>query len=74
MDVLINEDSRTWNEQIIDGLFVPEEAALVKKIPLSRHLVDDKLLWLWTQSGTYSCKSGYRFLKMEEEEEGVEEA
>ena len=74
MDVLINEDGWMWNEQLIDGLFVPEEAELVKKILLSRHSVDDKLFWPWTQSGTYSCKSGYRFLKMEEEEEGVEEA
>ena len=57
---------------MIDGLFVPEEAELVKRIPLSRHPVNDKLFWPWTQSGTYSCKSGYRFLKMEEEVEGME--
>ena len=72
MNVLINEDSCTWNEQLIYGLFVPEEAKLVKRIPLLRHPVNDKLFWPWTQSGTYSCKSGYRFLKMEEEEEGME--
>ena len=67
VDVLINEDTQMY------GLFLPKEAKLVKKIPLSRHSVDDKLFWPWTQSGTYSCKSGYWFLKMEEEEEGVEE-
>ena len=72
VNVLINEDSQTWNEQLIDGLFVPEEAKLVKRIPLLRHPVNDKLFWQWTQSGTYSCKSGYQFLKMEEEEEGIE--
>lgn len=64
VEVLINEGSQTWNEQLIDRLFVPEEAALIKKIPLSRHSIDDKLFWPWTQSGKYSCKSGYRFLKM----------
>ena len=37
VNVLINEESRTWNMQLIDGLFVPKEAELVKKIPLSRN-------------------------------------
>ena len=55
-------------------LFVPEESELIKKIPLSRHSLDDKLFQLWTQNGKYSCKSGYRFLKMEEEEEGFKDA
>ena len=73
VNVLINEENRTWNEQLIDGLFVPEEAELVKKISLSRHSVDDKIFWPWTQSGAYTCKSGYRFLKMEDEEDGMED-
>lgn len=68
VDVLINEDNRTWTEQVIAGLFVPEEAELIKKIPVSKHPTEDKLYWPWTQSGQYSSKSGYRFLKMEEEE------
>ena len=70
VEVLINEDKRTWNEEVVDGLFVPEEAELIKKIHLSRHPTEDKLFWLWTQSGQYSCKSGYRFLKHKDEEEG----
>ena len=43
VEVLINEATRTWNENIIDGLFVPDEAALIKKIPLSKHPTEDKL-------------------------------
>ena len=74
VNVLINKESQTWNEQLVDGLFVPKEAELVKKIPLSRHSVDDKMFWPWTQSGAYTCKSGYRFLKMEDEEDRMEEA
>ncbi|KAK9993929.1 hypothetical protein SO802_023632 [Lithocarpus litseifolius] len=50
------------------GLFVPKEVELIKKIPLSKHPTEDRLYWPWTQNGQYSCKSGYRFLKMEEEE------
>ena len=33
VEILINEDTRTWNEDAIDGLFVPEEATLIKKNP-----------------------------------------
>lgn len=63
VEVLINEDTQTWNEDIINGLFVLEEAKLIKKIPLSRHPIEDILFWLWTQSGQYSCKYEYRLLK-----------
>ena len=56
MSVLINEENRTWNEHLIDGLFVPKEAKLVKKIPLSRHSVEGKVFWPWTQNGAYTCK------------------
>ncbi|KAL0007021.1 hypothetical protein SO802_008523 [Lithocarpus litseifolius] len=72
VEILINEDTQTWNEDAIDGLFVPEEAALIKKIQLSRHLTEDKLFWPWTQSGKYSFKSAYRFLKYEVDEIGAE--
>ena len=72
MEVLINEAMRTWNENTIDGLFVPDKAALIKKIPLSKHPTEDKLYWPWTQNGQYSCKSGYRFLKSEANEEVAE--
>ena len=72
VEVLINEDTRTWNEDVIDGLFVPEEAELIKKISLSRHPTEDMLFWPWTQSGQYSCKSVYQFLKHKVDEEGSE--
>ena len=29
--VLIDENERKWNEGLIDGIFSPEEAALIKK-------------------------------------------
>ena len=43
VEVLINEDKWTWNEEVIDGLFVHEEVELIKKIPLSRQPTEDKL-------------------------------
>ena len=74
MEVLINEAMRTWNENIIDGLFVLDEATLIKKIPLLKHPTEDKLCWPWTQNGQYSYKSGYRFLKSEADVEVAEAA
>ena len=74
VDKLIKEDSRTWDDIIIDGLFTPAEAAIIKAIPLSRFPTDDKLYWPWTQTGKYNCKSGYRFLKCEAEASGEMEA
>ena len=52
---------------MVDGLFVEEDAKLIKKIPLSRHVTEDTLYWPYSTLGNYSCKSGYRFLKEEEE-------
>ena len=48
VEVLINEATRTWNENIVDGLFVLDETALIKKIPLLKHPTKDKLYWPWT--------------------------
>ena len=68
MDKLIKEDTRTWDEDVIDGIFAPKEAALIKSIPLSRYPTEDKLFWPWTQTGKYTCNSRYCFLKSEVEE------
>ena len=35
VDLLIDPNTRTWNEELIDGLFVEEDAELIKKTPLS---------------------------------------
>lgn len=51
----------------VDGLFVEEDAMLIKKIPLSRNVAEDTLYWPYSTSGNYKCKSGYKFLKEEEE-------
>ena len=67
VDSLIDPSTRRWNEEMVDGLFVEEDAKLIKKIPLSRHVTKDTLYWPYSTSGNYTCKSGYRFLKEEEE-------
>ena len=73
MDSLIDLNTRTWNEELIDGLFVEEDAELIKKIPLSRAATKDTLYWPYSTSGHYTCKSSYMFLKQESEMEASQQ-
>ena len=64
--LLINESTRKWNNEMIDGIFTPVEADMIKAIPLSLCEVKDTLFCPFTNNGIYNSKSGYRFLKAEE--------
>lgn len=66
VDCLINPDTRSWNHEMIDGIFIPLEADLIKKIHLSKNAIADWVFWPLVQNGQYSRKSGYWFLKEEE--------
>ena len=67
MDSLIDPIKREWISELVDGLFVPEDADIIKKIPLSRAASEDKFYWPYSSNEIYTCKSGYRFLKEEAE-------
>ena len=67
VDILINPSRRLWNDEMLYGLFNTEEAELIKTILLSSEVSEDVLFWPHSSNGQYSCKTGYRFLKMEEE-------
>ena len=58
VDCLINPKTRT-NHEMIDGIFIPQEAEIIKKNPLSKNDVADSIFWLLAQNGQYSCKAGY---------------
>ena len=64
--LLINGSTRKWNNEMIDGIFTPVEADMIKAIPLSLCEVKDTLFCPFTNNGIYNSKSGYRFLKAEE--------
>lgn len=51
------------NGMMVDGIFIPEEVELVKKIPLARIANKDSLFWPLSADGHYNCKLGYHFLK-----------
>ena len=67
VDCLIDEGTRTWNVDMVDGIFAPQEAKEIKKIPLAREATEDSLFWPLARDGKFSCKLGYRFLKEAED-------
>ena len=60
VDSLINLESRTWNLEAIRALVDPHDAQIIESIPLSRHQMDDRNGWHFTNNGKYSVKSGYQ--------------
>ncbi|CAK9169056.1 unnamed protein product [Ilex paraguariensis] len=46
---LINEQSWSWNEQLVDDVFLPLEVLVIKSIPLSRNSLEDRLIWHYNQ-------------------------
>ena len=62
MEVLINQRTRCWRNNIIDHVFNVREAEAIKSIPLSSTTQPNTLICPFTPLGIYSVKSGYRFL------------
>ena len=50
---------------MVEGIFVQEEAELIKKFPLPTETYEDSLFWPFTHNEVYNSKFGYRFLKAE---------
>lgn len=59
---LINPSS-TWNEDLVLGIFPPQEAEGIISIPLSCNRHADGWQWIYNQNGHYSVRSGYRQLQ-----------
>lgn len=58
---LISQDFAYWKTQVIDAVFLPREADMIKSIPLSLQLLEDKLIWVENANGKFSVRSAYRF-------------
>ncbi|XP_075650032.1 uncharacterized protein LOC142620559 [Castanea sativa] len=67
VDCMIDEGTRTWNAEMVNEIFAPQEAEEIKNIPLAREATEESLYWPWEHDGRFSCKSGYRFLKEDED-------
>ncbi|KAL0312576.1 UNVERIFIED_CONTAM: hypothetical protein Sradi_5656900 [Sesamum radiatum] len=56
---LIDPINRSWKGEVIDNLLWPEDAIIIKDIPLGRNSSPDIQVWHYTKSGTFSVKSAY---------------
>nr|POF20589.1 hypothetical protein CFP56_78624 [Quercus suber] len=63
VDTLIETKTKQWNYVKIDGIFEPQEAEIIKTIPLALFESDDIVFWPSTKDGKYTYKSGYHFQK-----------
>ena len=59
VSILINEDSQTWNVDVINPLFSRWEAQIICAIPLPPRKKLDCLFWNDTKSGLFTVKSAY---------------
>ena len=46
VDSFIDPVTRSWNEELVDGLFGVEDAEMIKKIPLSRSVAEEPFIGL----------------------------
>ena len=61
VSALIKPGTNEWNSKLLQQLFSARDI-LIESIPLSSVQVEDRLFWPFTPSGSYTIKSGYRFL------------
>ena len=59
---LIKSGTNEWNLVLLQQLFYARDISMIESIPLYSWKVDDTLFWPFTPSGSYTVKSGYRFL------------
>ena len=62
VSALIKPGTNEWNSELLQQLFSARDISLIESIPLSSKQVEDRLFWPFTPSGSYTVKSGYRFL------------
>lgn len=67
----IDQSTKTSKVDLIDNTFLTHEDAIIKSIHISRIGTEDKLICYPQSSGQYSVKSGYRFIKDQQEQHSL---
>jgi AAA+ superfamily predicted ATPase len=57
---LIDIEQRAWKEQLLNSIFMEHEAKIIKTIPLSPRLLEDKVIWVGNKTRIVSMKSVFK--------------
>ncbi|XP_030936422.1 uncharacterized protein LOC115961615 [Quercus lobata] len=60
VDSLIDPDSSDWNINLINQIFLPNNATYILSIPLSCHKLQDHMIWAYTPRERFTVNSAYR--------------
>ena len=66
---LINQESHTWNLDLLHTLFNEQTIEAIKRIKLSNFQAEDHMAWIPLSSGVFSTKSAYTTLRGNLDEE-----
>ena len=56
---LIDPVTNWWRVDMVRVTFLPFEADLILRIPLSHNLLEDKIIWIGNNRGDFTAKSAY---------------
>jgi len=70
---LVYPNTHDWDESTIRNIFIPRDADLIMKIPLSNQQVHDKTIWGPEENGKFSVKSCYKSICGELSEEDTKD-
>ena len=56
---LIEQENREWRSDIIDEMVKDEDAEVIKNIRLSRNVIQEKLIWRFSNNEIFNVKSAY---------------
>ena len=59
---LIDQDKAAWKSEVVQQLFLPQEASEILGIPLSERLPPDRIIWACTPSGMFTTSSAYKLI------------
>ena len=62
VDELIDQDNAVWKTDVVQQMFLPNEALEILGIPLSERLPPDWIIWACTPSGMFTTSSAYKLI------------
>ena len=62
VDQLLDSESRWWNTNLVETIFIPSEAQQIKSIPVCHFAQKDFLFWPLSRTSMYQVRSGYHLL------------